>query len=158
MSNIKNAFTLLNNPSLNSSKLGGSSVHGSCVQRASLPDFRAATPRVLCGQDLYAIKKIESSIAKHGLITALKVIRFDGKLVVIDGRKRLAALRRMAFHGTLPSALKHIPYVLTAAAAEPKSSALSTVNITPIRPVNKTVISRPAHPISGLNLGFNFAA
>ena len=39
--------------------------------------------------------------------------RHNGRLIVIDGRKRLAALRRLRFQKRLPRDLTHIPYVMS---------------------------------------------
>jgi hypothetical protein len=35
-----------------------------------------------------------------------------GKLVIVDGKKRLAALRRLRFAGELPRSLVNVPYIL----------------------------------------------
>ena len=95
----------------------------SVFQTAKLSEFRAATPSVLFGQRLKDIKKLESSIAAHGLMRPLKVMLAGNKLIVIDGRKRLAALRRMRFKNTLPRSLVNIPFVLSAQAVPHLHSA-----------------------------------
>ena len=79
---------------------------------ASLSEFRAPTPKLLFGAYLKEVAKLEESIAKQGLMTPLKVTYAGNKLVVIDGRKRLSALRRMRFKNTLPRSLVNIPFVL----------------------------------------------
>ena len=80
---------------------------------ASLSEFRAPAPKLLCGAYLKDVTALEASIAKHGLMTPLKVTYAGNKLVVIDGRKRLSALRRMRFKNTLPRSLVNIPFVLS---------------------------------------------
>lgn len=89
---------------------------------AKISEFRAPAPKLLFGERLKAITELEDSIAKHGLMTPLKVTRSAGKLIVMDGRKRLCALRRMWFKNTLPRGLINIPYVLT---HEPAAHVLS---------------------------------
>ena len=47
------------------------------------------------------------------------IVSVAGKdLVVIDGKKRLAAIKRLSFAGTLPRSLVNIPYILTAEAKQ----------------------------------------
>ena len=79
---------------------------------AKLSDFRAPTPVVLFGQRLKEVEALESSIQRHGLTRPLKVTIAGHKLVVMDGRKRLSALRRMRFKNTLPRSLVSIPFVV----------------------------------------------
>lgn len=80
---------------------------------AKLADFRAPTTRILFGERLKQVAQIQSSIDAHGLLNPLVVMRHRNKLVVVDGKKRLAALRRMRFSGELPRSLVNVPYITT---------------------------------------------
>lgn len=82
------------------------------VQMAKLANFRAPTTRILFGERLKEVAQIQSSIAAHGLLNPLVVMQRGGKLVIVDGKKRLAALRRMRFAGELPRSLINVPYIL----------------------------------------------
>ncbi len=77
-----------------------------------LSKFRSATPKILCGDLLDDVKKLQTSIIRTGLKTPLIVAKDKDRLVVVDGRKRLMALRRLRFDGTLPAHLQRIPYIL----------------------------------------------
>ncbi len=79
---------------------------------AKLSDFQTPTTRILYGQRLKDVQQIQLSIAKHGLLNPITVMPRGKKLVVIDGKKRLAALRRMRFTGNLPRSLVNVPYVI----------------------------------------------
>ena len=79
---------------------------------ASLADFRAPTTRILFGERLKEVKQIEDSITQHGLLNPLIVMQRGKKLILVDGKKRLAALRRMRFAGDLPRSLVKVPYIL----------------------------------------------
>lgn len=79
---------------------------------ASLADFRAPTTRILFGERLQEVKQIEDSISQHGLLNPLIVMQRGKKLILVDGKKRLAALRRMRFSGDLPRSLVKVPYIL----------------------------------------------
>ena len=79
---------------------------------AKLSDFQAPTTRILFGDRLKDVQQIQHSIAKHGLLNPIRVMQRGKKLVVIDGKKRLAALRRMRFKGCLPRSLVNVPYVI----------------------------------------------
>ena len=82
---------------------------------AKLADFRATTTRILFGQRLSDVKQIEASIARHGLLNPLIVMQRGKRFIIVDGKKRLAALRRMRFAGTLPRSLINVPYILVEA-------------------------------------------
>ena len=82
------------------------------ITSAKLANFRAPTVRILFGERLDEIKQIQASILTHGLLNPLVVMQQGHKLVVIDGKKRLAALRRMKFTGALPRSLVNVPYIL----------------------------------------------
>jgi len=81
------------------------------ISYAPLTRFRAPTSSILFGQPLNDVKQMEVSIQTHGLLSPLRVLVHKGKFIVIDGRKRLTALRRMRFKGELPRNLQTIPYV-----------------------------------------------
>lgn len=83
------------------------------LRTAKISEFRAPTPKILFGERLAEITDLETSIAAYGLLKPLKVCRASNKLVVIDGRKRLTALRRMRFKNTLPRSLTAVPYVMS---------------------------------------------
>lgn len=82
------------------------------VTTAKLANFRAPTTRILFGQRLNDVKQIEASIARHGLLNPLIVMQRGKRFIIVDGKKRLAALRRMRFAGTLPRSLVKLPYIL----------------------------------------------
>lgn len=82
------------------------------IPTAKLANFRAPTTRILFGERLKDVVQIQNSIATHGLLNPLIVMQRGNKLVVVDGKKRLAALRRMRFAGTLPRSLVNVPYIL----------------------------------------------
>lgn len=79
---------------------------------AKLADFRSPSRRILFGERLREVIQIQSSIAAHGLLNPLIVMRRGTKFIVVDGKKRLAALRRMRFAGELPRSLVEVPYLL----------------------------------------------
>jgi len=81
------------------------------IKTAYMSDFQAPTTRILFGDRLKDVQQIQSSISKHGLLNPIIVMPRGKKLVVLDGKKRLAALRRMRFAGTLPRSLVRIPYI-----------------------------------------------
>jgi hypothetical protein len=82
------------------------------TKTAKLSDFRSPTPKILYGDMLAKVRNIQASILEHGLLNPLVVSQSGNRLMVIDGRKRLAALRRMQFEGTLPRSLVRIPYII----------------------------------------------
>ena len=79
---------------------------------ADLTQFKSPTPAILFGETLKAVNTIRQSITAYGLLSPLTVVRKDAHLIVIDGHKRLAALRRMKFAGDLPRDLKTVPYLV----------------------------------------------
>lgn len=81
------------------------------IKTASVDMFISLRPRLFIGHLLRDIKSVQASISKYGLLSPLVVSRMNGKLVVIDGRKRLAAIRKLDFMGRLPRSLVTIPYV-----------------------------------------------
>lgn len=83
----------------------------SLFKTAPVDMFTTLRPRVLVGRALSEIKSVQASISRFGLLSPIVVTRNHGKLVVVDGRKRLAAIRRLDFMGRLPRSLVNIPYV-----------------------------------------------
>jgi hypothetical protein len=81
------------------------------MKRAPLSAFQNIRSGILFGKALEDVKQIERSIALFGMIMPIIVSQAKDSLVVMDGKKRLAALKRMAFAGTLPRSLVTIPYV-----------------------------------------------
>jgi len=98
------------------------------VQMAKLADFRAPTTRILFGQRLKDIAQIQNSIARHGLLNPLIIMPRGNKLVIVDGKKRLAALRRMHFAGELPRSLVNVPYILVSQKDEYERGAMSLLS------------------------------
>lgn len=82
------------------------------ISQAPLSEFKALRSTILLGQELADVKHIERSIAQFGLISPLIVSKTRQGLIVIDGKKRLTAIKRMAFKGTLPRSLVNISYIL----------------------------------------------
>lgn len=80
--------------------------------RAELSVFRSSMPTVLYGDQLKSVQLMQDSIAKLGLLTPITVSRQGNHLLVVDGRKRLAALQRLQFQGQLNPELLSIPYVI----------------------------------------------
>ena len=78
---------------------------------ARLSKFRSATPKILAGTLLKDIRNMQASILSNGLANPLIVSPSSSRLIVIDGRKRLMALRRLKFNGDLPEHLNQIPYI-----------------------------------------------
>lgn len=79
---------------------------------APVEKFSLLRSRVLTGALLDDVKTLETSILRFGLLSPLVAAHQKGRLVIVDGKKRFAALRRLAFQGRLPAALKNIPYIL----------------------------------------------
>lgn len=78
--------------------------------RAPLGDFTLLRGQVLCGRRLRQVRALQDSILRFGLLAPLTAVRSGGSLVVVDGRLRLAALRRLAFQGRLPAELREVPF------------------------------------------------
>lgn len=79
---------------------------------ARLSDITSKDSKVFCGETLRQVKNLETSILEHGLLNPLIVKQTEQGLIVIDGRKRLMAARRLKLAGTLPRDLHTLPYVL----------------------------------------------
>jgi len=98
------------------------------ITRAKLAKFRAPTSRILFGDRLKQVVQIQNSIAAHGLLNPLIVMRRGNKLVVVDGKKRLAALRRMRFAGELPRSLVEVPYILVSQETRYEGTTMSLLS------------------------------
>ena len=81
------------------------------IKTAPVDMFTTLRSRLLIGQLLQDIKSVQASIARFGLLSPIVVTRSEGRLIVVDGRKRLAAIRRLDFMGRLPRSLVNIPYI-----------------------------------------------
>lgn len=83
------------------------------INTAPVDKFTTLRNRPMFGRRLNEIKAIEASISRYGLLSPIVVSRLNGRLVVVDGRKRLAAIKRLDFMGRLPRSLVNIPYIET---------------------------------------------
>lgn len=83
------------------------------LKTAPISAFKSLRAPILCGQNLNDVKNLERSILEFGLMSPIVVSVAKNHLVIIDGKKRLAAIKRLAFAGTLPRSLVNIPYILT---------------------------------------------
>lgn len=88
------------------------------MKRAPLSSFQNMRNGILFGKALDDVKQIERSIAQFGMIMPIIVTRAKDSFIVMDGKKRLTALKRMSFAGKLPRSLVTIPYVLADEAHE----------------------------------------
>ena len=109
----------------------------SLFKTAPVDMFTTLRPRLLVGRTLSDIKHVQASIARYGLLSPIVVTRNNGKLVVVDGRKRLAAIRRLDFMGRLPRSLVNIPYVEL---ADIRNSPASTPALMSNRDLYLTVV------------------
>ena len=82
--------------------------------RAPLSDFALPRSPILVGQALKSVRELEASIRRFGLLAPVVVARGseDGRWTVVDGRKRLLAIRRLGFAGELPRSLDTIPFIV----------------------------------------------
>lgn len=88
------------------------------MKTAPISAFKSLRAPILCGQNLNDVKSLERSILEFGLISPIIVSVANNHLVIIDGKKRFAAIKRLAFSGNLPRSLVNIPYILTEEAKE----------------------------------------
>jgi len=98
------------------------------INTAKLSHFRAPTTRILFGNRLKEVQQIQASIAAHGLLNPLIVMPRGNKFIIVDGKKRLAALRRMKFSGELPRSLINVPYILVSQQEDYKPYAMSLLS------------------------------
>ena len=82
------------------------------TQFAPIEAFIPQRGKIFCGSWLADVKILETSIQKLGLLSPLLVIETRGKFHVVDGKKRLAAIRRLRFMGKLPRHLVRLPYII----------------------------------------------
>jgi len=81
------------------------------IQAASVDKFAFMRPRLLIGALLQDVKALQNSITRFGLLSPIIVRKHNGRLIVVDGRKRLTAIRRLSFIGQLPRSLVNIPFI-----------------------------------------------
>ena len=93
------------------------------LKTAPVNMFTTLRPRLYVGPLLQDIKAVQASILRFGLLSPIIVSRSEGRLVILDGRKRLAAIRRLDFMGRLPRSLVNIPYIEVEHAREAISEA-----------------------------------
>lgn len=97
---------------------------------ATLSKFRSATPKILCGNLLKDVCKLQISIQRYGIIEPLTVIRNHKRLIVVDGRKRLMALRRLMFNKALPAKLSRVPYrVIEQSSSDAKPRQIKDISL-----------------------------
>lgn len=84
----------------------------STIQYAPVDSFILPQQKLVQGDHLNLVKSLQDSLQRKGLLVPLTAAAVADKPMIIDGRKRLLALRRLAFHGQMPSALSVIPYVV----------------------------------------------
>lgn len=89
-----------------------STTHTPIPSHAPVEEFSLLRTRVLCGKPLRDIRTLQESIARYGLLTPIIIIERGSKLIVVDGRKRLAAIKRLRFEGRLPRSLSTVPYLI----------------------------------------------
>lgn len=82
------------------------------TKTAPIEAFAPQRGKIFQGSWLADVKLLQTSIEKFGLLSPLVVIETHGKLHVVDGKKRLAAIRRLRFFGKLPRHLVRIPYII----------------------------------------------
>lgn len=82
-------------------------------RHAPVDRFQLLRGRLLTGNRLRDVKALQDSIIRFGLLSPIVAIDRAGHFIVVDGRKRIAAIRRLAFEDRLPRSLTHIPYLLT---------------------------------------------
>lgn len=104
---------------------------------AKLSDFRLLTPKIQYGERLKEICELQASISEFGLLHPLIVSKTGNRLIVMDGRKRLAALRRMTFDGTLPRSLVRVPYVMVGQVRQPHPDLVLLTNVEKYETVKK---------------------
>jgi len=119
------------------------------IKAAALSEFSSPRSTILCGQALTDVKHIERSIIQFGLLSPLIVSQTRSGLIVIDGKKRFAAIKRLSFKGDLPSSITHIPYVLI---EDAKTSSIRVTSNLSIRTFYKavTTLKSQGHSIDSI--------
>lgn len=79
---------------------------------APVDDFSPLRNTVLCGKRLRDVRALQDSIMRYGLLSPIIAMTQADRLIVVDGRKRLAAIKRLQFEGRLPPSLATLPYLL----------------------------------------------
>jgi hypothetical protein len=79
---------------------------------APVESFSLLRGRILCGKRLRDVQALQESIVIYGLLSPIIVMKQAEQLIVVDGRKRLAAIKRLQFKGRLPPSFRTIPYLL----------------------------------------------
>lgn len=120
--------------------------------RAAPDEFVLIRGQVLLGRRLAHVKTLQGSIERFGLLAPIVAVRAGGRLVVLDGRKRLAAIRRLAFLGRLPASLKTVPYVLASGSRAPTHRDASTPAMLRSRALFAAVMQRfrAGAPLDGI--------
>ena len=80
------------------------------ILTAPVDKFVHIRPQILTGPLLAEVKTLENSIEHLGLFLPIIVRNYRDKFFIIDGRKRIAAIKRLKFMGRLPHNLDNIPY------------------------------------------------
>lgn len=83
----------------------------SSIKKAPIANFHLVRSEILQGESLEEVKRIERSIVEYGLICPIVTSKIRNALIVIDGKKRLQAIKRLEFRGGLPDHLSEIPYI-----------------------------------------------
>jgi len=96
---------------------------------AAISKFKVARSPILYGDKLQEVRCFERAIERFGLLTPLIVIPSGRKFIVIDGKKRFAALRRMQAKGTLPRDLHRIPYIILDSKTDTAHAHAATSNL-----------------------------
>ena len=88
--------------------------------RAALNHYDAPRPTILTGDDLRELENLQASILRFGLLNPIVVAHSapGERFRIIDGRKRVLALKRLAFLGKLPRSLDKVPYMIADAPNE----------------------------------------
>ena len=98
--------------------------------RADIAEFDYPEPSVLTGETLAELQRLTASIAELGLLSPVIVSRdsYTGRLRVIDGIKRLIAIRRLRFAGRLPRSLDTVPFILAEDTGRTQTSPLTLLS------------------------------
>jgi len=97
-------------------------------QHAQISSFRIPREKILFGHRLAEVKQVQTSILAHGLLNPVLVVPYRGKLVVMDGKKRLLALRKLRFSGLLPRGLQSIPYRIVGTVESERPAPMSLLS------------------------------